>query len=147
VTGHRAIYVQGMVWLTLGANHGFEKAAAKQAAQNSQGSSGGKKEESGKKKKILGQGLLARAALKQQQAKAAELKRHERKMAQGCFYAVRKNYILHYKDAANSSGGDDKKKKTYMNRWPLVCTKKDKTPSFTQVLGRVQNRVNKVTTV
>jgi hypothetical protein len=112
VTGHRAIYVQGMVWLTLGANHGFEKAAAKQAAQNSQGSSGGKKEESGKKKKIIGQGLLARAALKQQQAKAAELKRHERKMAQGCFYAVRKNYILHYKDAANSSGGDDKKKKT-----------------------------------
>jgi hypothetical protein len=42
-----------MVWLTLGANHGFEKAAAKQAAQNSQGSSGGKKEESGKDRKSV----------------------------------------------------------------------------------------------
>jgi hypothetical protein len=111
VTGHRAIYVKGMVWLTLGANHGFVKAAAKLAAQNAQGDSS-KEDDGAKKKKIVGKSLLARAALKQQEAQTAQIKREAKKRAQGCFYSVRKKYIFHFKDATST---DDDEKKTNQN--------------------------------
>jgi hypothetical protein len=111
VTGKRDIYVNGMVWLTLGANHGFQKSAdaARKLAAGAEGSTGGGGKDGGKKKKtkkIVGGGLLARAALKQQQVKAAEKKTKELQRANGCFYAIQKNYLFHYKEAGSADAAE-----------------------------------------
>ena len=109
VTGKRSIYLDAMVWLTLSANHGFEKVAenTRKAAAGAAGADTTAK----KSKKIVGGGLLARAALKQQQAKADAKKKKEQQMAKGCFYSMRKHYLFHYKEAGAVVQKDKKKGK------------------------------------
>ena len=76
VVGRREIYVEAIVWLSLGAAHGFELAAAKrqkntQATSDGSGKDGQKK---AKKKAIVGNSIIARAAAKSAAAKEAEAK-------------------------------------------------------------------------
>jgi hypothetical protein len=106
VVGRREIYAHAIVWLTLGAAHGFERAATKRANRSAQGV--GEKAIDGKKggkKGIVGKSLIARAAAKNAAAKEAERKREEKKMAQGSFYRLRKRYMFHWKDANGEAGG------------------------------------------
>jgi hypothetical protein len=106
VVGRREIYADAIVWLSLGAAHGFELAAAKRAA-SAMPDAGEKKDKKKKagKNGILGKSLLARAAAKSAAAKEAERKKDEQKMAQGSFYRLRKRFMFHWKDA-NAEGDD-----------------------------------------
>ena len=94
----RSIYVEGIVWLSLGAAHGFDKVAMKRASNEAALLAGdGETKKDPKKKKIMGTGLLARAAAKQQEKVEAERRAREKQMSIGGFYAIRKNYVFHYK--------------------------------------------------
>ena len=112
VVGRREIYIDAIVWLHLGANHGFEMVAVKREKEMQGIQEDQQQKKKGGKKGIVGNSILARAAAKSAQAKEAERRREEKKLSTGSFYRVRKRYMFHSANADDESSESKSKSKT-----------------------------------